>query len=227
MIGVSMHKPLLVLIAVLVLACSAGIAGAASVQTSTVAQQSVLSDEKTASAAASQTVYGPNGVGDLDFWWKYTATGRPVAYKYVTLKQSKNGGSWTTVTSGYTNGNGYIGWYVKRPFDGSTYRFKTMYGSTSSVIYTIKYVKPPNGVKADFTRTPSVGTKSTNFKFVGSAVGGTPKTWQWTFGDGKTAYGKTVYHKYTSTGYKTVKLNVTFTNGRWASVQWNNCLRVR
>lgn len=207
-----MHKSVLVLLALLLMACTAGVATAADV---TAAQKSLLGAEKSASAALSQTV-APGGSGDLDFYWYYTSNHAPLAYKYIQLFESKNGGSWTYVTSGYTNGNGYIGWYVKRP-TGNTYRFRTKYGSTwGSTIYTIKF---GNSIpRASFSASPTWGLEySTNFRFVGSSSGGTPYRWSWSFGDGSSGSGQTVYHRYTHYGSKTVKLTVYFTNGYWAS----------
>ena len=148
----------------------------------------------------------------------------PDRYQYVTLQHSRNGGSWSTIGSGYTNGNGYIGWSVKESLPG-TYRYRSVNsGYYSSIKTYVVYSSPP--VKASFYATPTVGTRSTNFKFVGSGSGGTPTTYYWTFGDGKSAYGKTVYHKYSSTGYKTVMLKVSFTNGWWASLTRYNYIRV-
>lgn len=46
---------------------------------------------------------------------------------------------------------------------------------------------------------------------------GTIQTWSWSFGDGATASGKQVQHKYTTVGQYTVKLTVTDNSGASAS----------
>lgn len=161
------------------------------------------------------------------YWYNvYNGVRTPDRYQYVTLQHSRNGGSWSTIGSGYTNSNGYIGWSVKEPTAG-TYRYRSVNtGYYSSIkTYVVGTTSPP--VKASFYASPTVGTRSTNFKFIGSASGGTPTSYYWTFGDGKSAYGKTVYHKYASTGYKTVKLTVKFTNGWSAWMQRASYIRVK
>ena len=147
----------------------------------------------------------------------------PDRYQYVTLQHSRNGGSWSTIGSGYTNSNGYIGWSVREPTAGR-YRYRSV---NTGYYSSIKTYVVGSSVWASFFASPTVGTRSTNFKFIGSAGGATPKTYYWTFGDGKSAYGKTVYHKYATTGYKTVKLTVKFTNGWSAWMQRSNYIRVR
>lgn len=211
----------LITLTVILVTCTT-LVGATGIQFTDITKKGTADGEVSASAALYQTV--PIGVyADLDFYW-YSA-GKPAANKYVKLYQSKSGGSWTYVTGGYTNSKGYIGWKVKRSSPG-TYRFRTKYGSVWSSTYTIHFggcgVCPTPTISA----YPRVGTRSTNFKFVGSARG-TPSSWYWTFGDGKSAYGKAVYHKYTTTGYKTIKLTLKYPNGSSASIARCNYIRVR
>ena len=189
---------------------------------------SLLSAPLTSAIGSPMTQVIPGQWFSIGGWyWYHVNNGvrTPDRYQYVTLQHSRNGGAWSTIGSGYTNANGYIGWSVKEPTAG-TYRYRSVNtGYYSSIKTYVVGTTPP--VKASFYASPTIGTRSTNFKFIGSASGGTPTSYYWTFGDGKSAYGKTVYHKYATTGYKTIKLTVKFTNGWSAWAQRYNYIRVR
>lgn len=71
--------------------------------------------------------------------------------------------------------------------------------------------------------TPRAGTELT-FDASGTIVSNIPEDtvavgWEWDFGDGSTATGETVTHTYEKAGTYTVKLTVTDSAGREASVE--------
>jgi PKD repeat protein len=78
--------------------------------------------------------------------------------------------------------------------------------------------------KAQFTVSPSAGSLITLFEFDGSASSDPDKnnlSFAWDFGDGATANGKKVNHKYKEIGTKNVSLKVT-DNGGGSSVETRN-----
>ena len=71
--------------------------------------------------------------------------------------------------------------------------------------------------------TPRAGTELT-FDASGTIVSNIPEDtvavgWEWDFGDGSSATGETVTHTYETAGTYTVKLTVTDSAGREASVE--------
>lgn len=71
--------------------------------------------------------------------------------------------------------------------------------------------------------TPRAGTELT-FDASGSVVATVPEGnvavgWSWSFGDGETAKGETVTHTYDKAGSYTIKLTVTDSAGREASIE--------
>ena len=71
--------------------------------------------------------------------------------------------------------------------------------------------------------TPRAGTELT-FDASGSVVATVPEGnvavgWSWGFGDGETAKGETVTHTYDKAGTYTIKLTVTDSAGREASIE--------
>jgi PKD repeat protein len=155
--------------------------------------------------------------------WTWTRNGAPLRYASIKLQESYNSGSWTTRATQTSDYYGRVSWYIK-PLKTGNFRYRTVYGSIAGT--SILYLTVVSKSTASFSTSPTVGSKSTNFKFMGSASGGTPTSWYWTFGDGKSAYGKTVYHKYASTGYKSPKLTVKFSNGITAWQIRYNYIRV-
>ena len=74
--------------------------------------------------------------------------------------------------------------------------------------------------------TPSTARAGTELTFdaSGSVVSNMPEGnvavgWSWSFGDGSTAKGETVTHTYDKAGIYTIKLTVTDSAGREASVE--------
>lgn len=219
-----MHNRVFVLLALLALACSASVASAApQAQGQTVDQMSVstLGDDIHASAVSIRVGQSYNA------WWTWLRNGVPLKGAYIRLQRSYNGGSWTNVDSGYTNSYGRVGWSITPRVCG-THRYRTVYNGVASSILTLLTYGCGGGCPVlSFSAYPRVGTRSTNFKFVGSSTGiATPTSWYWTFGDGKSAYGKTVYHRYATTGYKTVKLTVKSSGGTTRWVTGYNWIRV-
>jgi PKD repeat protein len=77
-----------------------------------------------------------------------------------------------------------------------------------------------------FEVTPSAANAGTELSFdaSGSVVSNMPEDniavgWSWDFGDGETAKGETVTHTYAKAGTYTVKLTVTDSAGRSATVE--------
>ncbi|MFP8779510.1 PKD domain-containing protein [Hydrogenophaga sp. RWCD_12] len=77
-----------------------------------------------------------------------------------------------------------------------------------------------------FEVTPSTARAGTELTFdaSGSVVATVPEGnvavgWSWSFGDGETAKGETVTHTYDKAGTYTVKLTVTDSAGREASIE--------
>lgn len=77
-----------------------------------------------------------------------------------------------------------------------------------------------------FEVTPSTARAGTELTFdaSGSVVATVPEGnvavgWSWEFGDGETAKGETVTHTYEKAGTYTVKLTVTDSAGRSASIE--------
>lgn len=77
-----------------------------------------------------------------------------------------------------------------------------------------------------FEVTPSTANAGTELSFdaSGSVVSNIPEGnvavgWSWDFGDGETAKGETVTHTYEKAGTYTVKLTVTDSAGRSATVE--------
>ena len=77
-----------------------------------------------------------------------------------------------------------------------------------------------------FEVTPSTARASTELSFdaSGSVVATVPEGnvavgWSWSFGDGETAKGETVTHTYDKAGTYTIKLTVTDSAGREASIE--------
>lgn len=77
-----------------------------------------------------------------------------------------------------------------------------------------------------FEVTPSTANAGTELEFdaSGSVVSNIPEGnvavgWSWDFGDGETAKGETVTHTYEKAGTYTVKLTVTDSAGRSATVE--------
>jgi PKD repeat protein len=77
-----------------------------------------------------------------------------------------------------------------------------------------------------FEVTPSTANAGTELSFdaSGSVVSNMPEDniavgWSWDFGDGETAKGETVTHTYAKAGTYTVKLTVTDSAGRSATVE--------
>jgi hypothetical protein len=77
-----------------------------------------------------------------------------------------------------------------------------------------------------FEVTPSTARAGTELSFdaSGSVVATVPEGnvavgWSWEFGDGETAKGKTVTHTYDKAGTYTIKLTVTDSAGRSASIE--------
>ena len=77
-----------------------------------------------------------------------------------------------------------------------------------------------------FEVTPSTARAGTELTFdaSGSVVATVPEGnvavgWSWNFGDGETAKGETVTHTYDKAGTYTIKLTVTDSAGREASIE--------
>ena len=81
-------------------------------------------------------------------------------------------------------------------------------------IIEVQPIKP----RASFTYTPPTPVVNQTVTFDASSStpnGGVIISYQWDFGDGTTAEGVIVTHKYSSTGNYTVTLNVTDNEGAW------------
>ncbi len=137
-------------------------------------------------------------------------------YARVDLQHSRNGGPWGKIGSSYTNAQGVTSWRVME-FAAGTYRYRTVVNGHYSSIKTFTFYDRNGGtssVSADFS---GMGGPGQGLKFVGRSSGATPSKYTWSFGDGGSGSGQTVYHRYYSTGWKTVKLTVKFTNGKSAT----------
>ncbi len=126
-----MRTILAVLVALVVLVCSAGMVGAVSpVQSDQLMGQSISSvvgDGPLLQTISYKTI--TLGQSFYSSWrWYCYPSGAPATGKYATLQSSYNGGSWTTIAGRTTNSNGVVGWTIKPPAVGD-YRYRTTIGS--------------------------------------------------------------------------------------------------
>ncbi|HET6266605.1 MAG TPA: PKD domain-containing protein, partial [Acidobacteriota bacterium] len=81
--------------------------------------------------------------------------------------------------------------------------------ASSSTLFTVSNNKVPT---AAFSVTPTKGAKNTTYVCDATASkdgDGSIATYHWTFGDGKSANGRTVAHQYATAGTFTITLTVT------------------
>lgn len=78
--------------------------------------------------------------------------------------------------------------------------------------------QPAAALEAHFSVKPKDGSITTNFQFDGSASLGAITKFNWDFGDGKSAGGKSVNHKYAKAGTYKVKLTVSTAGNQKASL---------
>jgi PKD repeat protein len=74
---------------------------------------------------------------------------------------------------------------------------------------------PPGPPVASFTATPTSGVAPLAVQFTDMSTGGTPTSWQWSFGDGATSTQPSPLHTYTAGGSFDVSLTVS--NGAGSS----------
>jgi len=223
-----MVKLYIVLVALVLLVCSAGTVGAAS---SIQYDQLIVQAGSTADEDApllQGTSYRTITLGQSFYasWrWYYYPSGRPVTGRYASLQSSYNGGSWKTLKGGTTNSNGVVGWTIK-PTAVGTYRYRTAMGSVvGKDILSVTVKKSTAAVTGvcEFAGSPTSGSKPLTVRFYDRSTG-SPKSWSWTFGDGTTSTAKNPVHKYTRTGKFSVKLTVKYANGatrtktRWSYI---------
>lgn len=79
-------------------------------------------------------------------------------------------------------------------------------------------ILPPVDLKPDFTFSPAQPVAGQDVVFDASRSTGSIAGYQWNFGDGTTGSGAIVTHRYTTEGGMSVRLTVTDTLGRSASV---------
>ena len=76
---------------------------------------------------------------------------------------------------------------------------------TRSSYITVNSLRSPI---AAFSASPTSGKATLKVKFTDKSTGGTPTSWTWNFGDGKSSIIKNPEHKYSKAGKYTVSLTV-------------------
>ena len=144
---------------------------------------------------------GPSGPAPLTVEFTDLSSGEPTRWKW----EFGDGGTASTQNPAYTYRS--AGRYsVKLTVSNSQ-------GSDSKTAADLVVVSaPPPGPVAGFTASPRSGSAPLTVHFY-DASSGTPTSWVWTFGDGKTVTERNPTHTYTSPGRYSVSLKVKNAQG--------------
>lgn len=82
------------------------------------------------------------------------------------------------------------------------------------------------GFYVNFSATPLLGFKYQTINFTDETYGSFIASWYWEFGDGQTSTLQNPNHSYINTGYYSVRLRVTSTNGDISEVYKVNYIRI-
>ncbi len=115
-----------------------------------------------------------------------------------------------------------FGWalVVDSPPSGSAKRFNSRENSTASSRpkLSITYEADLDGPTADFSFTPAHPQPGEEVRFSDNSTG-EPTSWLWDFGDGQTSQQQNPSHSYTTSGSKTVTLEVSNASGNDSAVK--------
>jgi hypothetical protein len=115
-----------------------------------------------------------------------------------------------------------FGWalVVDSPPSGSAKRFNSRENSTASSRpkLSITYEADLDGPTADFSFTPAHPQPGEEVRFSDDSTG-EPISWLWDFGDGQTSQQQNPSHSYTTSGSKTVTLEVSNAAGNSSAVK--------
>ena len=125
-----------------------------------------------------------------------TSTGRPTSWLWDF--GDKNTSTDQNPKYTYTKEGSYTVSLTANNTVGSNTLIKSSYITVNSLRSPI----------AAFSASPTSGKATLKVKFTDKSTGGTPASWTWNFGDGKSSSTKNPEHKYSKAGKYTVSLTV-------------------